>query len=802
MNQRIALLGWLALWWTGGAACLVHSSRSLAADDAPASKKATPQQVAYFESKVRPLLLKHCASCHGEDTQESKLRLDTPAGILQGGASGPTVQPGSPGGSLLLTAVKQRGNLKMPPEDKLSTAEIQILEQWIVAGATLPEVGPIQPRRSAIDWESAGDHWAFQPLQEAELPQVSRGGWASGIVDLFLLAEMESRGLTPSSPANPNVLARRVALDLTGLPPTEQQLTQFLADPSPQAYAALVDSLLASPAYGERWGRHWLDVARYADSNGLDENIAHGNAWRYRDYVVGAFNRDLPFDAFVQQQIAGDLLPHDNPLQQRRQLIATGYLTLGPKVLAEVDEAKMEMDIIDEQIDTLGSSMLGLTLGCARCHDHKFDPVDQKDYYGLAGIFKSTRTMEHFTKIARWNEVSLPKTASEQRQADVLQSELESLEADLKRWQALAQQPAPAAGESQEDPKAKVKELTATIKKAKERLASFASAMAVGEREPTNLQVHVRGSHLTLGEEAPRRFLQVLQGDDAPLATDGSGRLELAKWLTNDQRHLLARVFANRVWRWHWGRGLCATVDNFGVLGERPSHPALLDHLASELIRNDWSVKQLQRTIVLSSAYQQDSRHREDASSSDPECQWYWRFTPRRLEAEAIRDAMLQAAGSLDRSMGGSLLHVGNREFFFDHTSKDGTRYDKTVRSLYLPVVRNNLFDGFMLFDYSDASTMQGDRAASVTAPQALYLLNSDLVDQAAAALADRTSQLGDAKRIGAMFQAALSRPPTEAERAATLRFMSQYGERADSRRSWQALAHSLLASNEFLYLR
>ena len=768
----------------------------------PAAAKAA--DAAFFESKIRPLLLEKCGACHGAEEQESDLRLDTPAGILQGGAAGPSVVPGKPNASLLLTAVQQRGDLKMPPDDKLSAQEIKLLEQWIRSGAVMPQDGPIQPRRSAIDWEQGGSHWAFQPLSDSPAPVIGQVNWASNPVDLYLLSKLEQQGLPPSPRASAEVLARRLSFDLTGLPPTEHQVATLRRNNTAAGFAALVDELLASPAYGERWGRHWLDVARYADSNGLDENIAHGNAWRYRDFVVEALNRDVPYDQFVRQQLAGDLLPSASPGERRRNLIATGFMSLGPKVLAEVDEVKMEMDIIDEQIDTLGGALLGLTLGCARCHDHKFDPVSMKDYYALAGILKSTRTMEHFTKIARWNEVELPMTEREARQAEAMKSEIASLETDLQHWQELAKSKPPAAGESQEDAQAKVKSITASLKKLKEQLQDVASAMALGERDPTNIQVHVRGSHLTLGDEAPRRFLQVLQGNDEPLKTAGSGRLELAEWLTTDgpQQWLLARVMANRIWRWHWGRGIVESVDNFGRLGQAPTHPELLDYLAGELIRSQWSVKQLHRLILTSSAYQQASTHRDDAMAIDSENQWYWRFAPRRLEAEAIRDAMLQASGLLDPTMGGSLLHVGNREFFFNHTSKDETRYDKTVRSLYLPVVRNNLFDGFMLFDYSDASTMQGNRVHSVTAPQALYLLNADLVDRTATSLAQQTSHLLGPDRVSTMYQAVFSRVAKPAEIQLGLTFVQRYAKVADDQRAWRAFAHALFASNEFLYLR
>ncbi|MCA9176625.1 MAG: PSD1 domain-containing protein [Planctomycetales bacterium] len=775
------------------------------AADVARAPEATAEQIDYFETHIRPLLSKHCVQCHGPEEQESNLRLDTPAGIAKGGAAGPSVVAGKPGASLLLTAVKQRGELSMPPEGKLNAQEIGKLETWIANGAALPGAAVGQVRSAEIDWEAARNHWSFRPLHGTP-PAVRDVSWLKTAVDTFVLKELEDRDLRPSPAADPATLLRRVTITLTGLPPTPEQASEFAADPSPRNYARIVDQLLASTAYGERWGRHWLDVARYADSNGLDENIAHGNAWRYRDFVVEAFNNDLPFDRFIHMQLAGDLLLAEQPeadVHARRQhLVATGYLSLGPKVLAEVDEQKMEMDIIDEQLTTIGKSLVGLTLGCARCHDHKFDPLTARDYYGLAGIFKSTRTMEHFTKIARWNEASLPMDELETRKSDGLKSELEQAQSELKRWEELAKAK-PAAGESQGDAAAKVKDVKAEIKRLTDALENVASAMSVGERdEIVNVSVHIRGSHLTLGEEVPRRFPEVLAPELTPLPEKTSGRLAFARWLTGPQQHLLARVFVNRVWRWHWGKGLTPSMDNFGALGEAPSHPELLDYLALELIRNDWSVKHLHRLILLSNAYQQSSAHREDAMAVDPDNRWLWRFDTRRLEAESLRDSMLAVSGQLDRTMGGSLLHVGNREFFFNHTSKDETKYDVTRRSLYLPVVRNNLYDAFMLFDYSDASTMQGNRVNSVTAPQALFLLNSELVDRAAEGLAARTSHLVGQERAARLMELAYSRPATDQESQRASEFAAAYARETDTTRAWRALAHALLASNEFLYIR
>ena len=371
------------------------------------------EQLRFFETSIRPLLVEKCQACHGPDKQWGTLRLDSRDAVLKGGETGPAIVPGKPDESLIVKAIRRTDDdLKMPPKEALSEQQVADLVRWVEMGAPFPHTGgPSKPRHRDPD------HWSFRPVIQPTVPQTHNTSWASGPWDQYVLAKLEQAKVAPTERASPRTLIRRATFDLTGLPPTPQEIVEFLADDRPDAYARLIDRLLASPSYGERWGRHWLDVARYADSNGLDENVAHGNAWRYRDYVVASLNQDLPYNEFLTEQLAGDLLPAINDEARSRHLIATGFLAIGPKVLAEVDETKMQMDIIDEQIDTVGRAMLGLTLGCARCHDHKFDPIDTSDYYGLAGIFKSTRTMEHFKKVARWYENPLPSAEAQSSKA-------------------------------------------------------------------------------------------------------------------------------------------------------------------------------------------------------------------------------------------------------------------------------------------------------------------------------------------------------------------------------------------------
>ncbi len=636
---------------------------------------------------------------------------------------------------------------------------------------------------------------------------------------------MKRQARKPAPPADKPTLLRRLSFDLTGLPPTPAELADFLADERPDAVERLVDRLLASPSYGEHWGRHWLDVARYADSNGLDENIAYGNAWRYRDYVVAALNADKPYDRFLTEQLAGDLLPAAGDQQRHEQLIATGLLSLGPKVLAEVDETKMQMDIVDEQIDTIGRALLALTLGCARCHDHKFDPIDTADYYGLAGIFKSTRTMESFKKIARWNENRLTTPEIDRQQAE--------FEADLaarKKTVELLTTAADALVRAQASPGATLPdkleplydgETLVALQALRDELARFEaarpevpSAMGVTEDTIADTAVCLRGNPQKLGAVVPRHVPPVIQGAPIPAFSAGaSGRRELAAWVVDPGNPLTARVIVNRVWRWHFGRGLVASVDNFGLLGEAPSHPELLDWLARRFVADGWSLKSLHRLILNSSTYCQSCTADPATARLDPENRLLGRAHVQRLSAEQLRDALLSVSGQLDATRGGSLLTVKNREFFFDHTSKDLTDYHSRRRSLYLPIVRNNVYDVFQLLDYPDAAVASGDRATTTVAPQALLMLNGELVVECAAHFAERLMTQGgsDDDRLRQMYLRAYGRAADEAELAGSRAFLERVeaaliasvsDAAARRRQAWQVLCHSTLAANEFIYVR
>ncbi len=801
------------------------ASRSLSAESASTDQDRAGLE--FFEKKIRPLLAEHCYECHGADEQESELRLDRYRDVLQGGKGGPSVVPGKAAASLLITAVRYIDtDLQMPPDDKLDDAQIADLVSWVNMGAPHPDADKMGEIPLAEDHqnqlrETAAQHWAFQPLAQPMLPAVKNSVWPRSPIDVFVLQRLEAAGLAPMPAADRHSLLRRATFDLIGLPPTLKEIEAFIADQTPGAFERVVDRLLASPHYGQRWGRHWLDVARYADSNGLDENAAQANAWRYRDYVIESFNTDKPFNVFVEEQLAGDLLSSDDPEIRNQQLIATGFLSLGPKVLAEPDKVKMEMDIIDEQIDTLGKAFLGLTLGCARCHDHKFDPITTKDYYALAGIFKSTHTMDSFKTIAHWHEHEIfdevyerEKTEHE-TQVATKQSSLDELIASAtvalqKQLGESAALPAKPEQSFPEETRADLKKSRDEIAKLKKTPPSAPSAMGVKEGSPIDLAVHIRGSHLTLGDIVARGLPKVF-ADTPSVPPEQSGRLALARWVAAEENPLTARVLVNRVWRWHFGRGLVETTDNFGLMGTRPTNPELLDWLTITFQQDGWSIKQLHRRIMLSATYRLGSQYDPKSAEIDPQNELFWRARIHRLEAEALRDALLSVSGQLDTTMGGPSISTQNYTLVFNHTSKDETEYDEHRRSVYLPVIRNHLHDSFTLFDYNDASMSNGNRNTSTVASQALYLMNSEFLAKVSGQLAERVLSIeaaDEAERIRWLYLTAVSRPASDEEISLAKQYLERFAQLAvnedneDTRQAaWQLVCQALLISNEFVYV-
>jgi hypothetical protein len=751
----------------------------------PAARAADPTAADFFEKEVRPILAEKCQSCHGEKKQGGGLSLANRAAALKGGERGPAFVPGKPGESLLLRAVSRQGDLKMPPKEKLTDKEIEKLTRWVARGAAWPEANGANATGGPREW------WAFKPVREPRVPAVKNGRWPRSDLDRFVLAELEKRRITPAGPADRRTLLRRATFDLTGLPPTPEELDAFLKDDSPDAYEKVVDRLLASPAYGQRWARHWLDVVRYADYH--DGNPKARNpvcepleAWRYRDWVVQSFNRDLPFDQFIRHQIAGDLLPPPGGKQPYADgLIATTFLVNGAWDRGDADKEKMVSDMVDDQIDTVGKAFLGLTLGCARCHDHKFDPVSQTDYYALAGIFYSTRMLTELG--TKGGEITLqrrplvPQDLVEKRTRRLKQiAGLNAILADLDK-----KTPKPPA----DDP---TRELLVETRDRvqKELLPEPPLALAVSEGgvpgglfpKIQDVPVHIRGSYTRLGPVVPRGMPKFFAGENQPKITSGSGRRELAAWVASRDNPLTARVIVNRVWAWHFGTGLVKTPNNFGLLSEPPSHPELLDWLAAKFVQDGWSLKKLHRRILLSATYGQSSVVPREVLAHDADNRWLGRFTPRRLEAEAIRDAMLSVAGRLDPTPGGPATHDLNTP----------------RRSLYVQTARWDRSNFATLFDAANPDASVEKRDVSTVAPQALFLLNHEFVLSQAKHLAERVTHeepKDEVARVHRLFRLAFNRRPTAEELEIARRVV------AGAATGWADLAHVLLCSNEFVYL-
>lgn len=1106
-------------------------------------------QIEFFERRIRPLFIDHCFECHGDlgDSIKGGLNLTSAAGWRRGGESGPVIVPGDASSSPLYRALTYHDQeFAMPPRGRLADEEIEAVRVWIEAGAIDPRDEPLADAIDAsrdpwLDPRGRGrEHWAYMPVGDVEVPRLAGDDWSRTPIDRFILAKLRDAGIGPVAEANPRVLARRAFFDLIGLPPRPVEMDRFLAehrvDPD-TAWTDLIERLLESPHYGERWGRHWLDVARYADSNGLDENTAFGNAWRYRDWVIRAFNQDLPYNDFVVRQIAGDLLPEpDDRAEAVDNLLATGFLALGPKVLAEPDKEKMLVDLVDEQLDVLGKAFMAQTIGCARCHDHKFDPVTHSDYYAMAGIMISTRTMETLNTVARVlerdlapeSEIASARAHVEARDSDmaalsaataegaaalaevwsdrtrdalmastrlrhtpeVIEAEScaeTNLNVDHDRWGdgvgvlhthrpsesqfveyaipadeggswririrfasgetrpvriraagrivaedvcaestggfdvenltwrsfdvelpmgtrrirferegafphfdkvSFASSRELAAREDELDEVARQYEIDVPLLRRwsaalsgesifsswiayaridpsewetrapivtadlqdlfdsdsavadgvdgrsgatprevpfvrsmvsgssprslaevasrwqaatslvldtwvrhrehsevdveddalpdpaqdvfrralldergvlgvdadaeahfpaalRDRIAALevklaesdetapapiAKGIAVSDGEPRDLPVFVRGDHTNKqADSVPRGFLTVLEDAVASPSIDAqaSGRLALSAWITDPAHPLTARTMVNRIWAWHFGRGIVATPSNFGLRGSRPTHPELLDWMSSRFIEQGWSMKTMHRLIMNSAVYRLSGDRESLSDSIDPRNELWWRRSPRRLEAEPIRDAILAVGGNLDLRIGGSLLRSDNFGYVTNDQSKSNERYDGSRRAIYMPVIRNDMYSLFSTFDYTDPSISIESRPATVVAQQSLFMMNSPLVASQAESLAEillAEDRSGDAQKVMKAYEICFGRLPdsTEVERA--IAFVGRIEDAAttadsvswppgegaaaepskiDARHhAWRSLCKVLIASNEFIYVR
>ena len=745
----------------------------------------------------------------------SGLLLDSRAGMLRGGKSGvPVIVAGKPEESLLIAAVRRvNKDLQMPPGKALEPFEIDNLVAWIKMGAPDPRTDAIPAATApapAYDWQKARQHWAFRPVRNPRPPHVAPQEWNATPVDQFIKAKLDQQHLTPQRRAYKQALIRRVTYDLTGLPPTPDEIDAFLRDKTQRAFEKVVDRLLASPQYGERWGRHWLDVVRYADTAGDNADFPIPAMFRYRNWVIAAFNRDEPYDQFLREQIAGDILAAKDDLvthnreKWKQEIIATGYLANSRRFGSSIGEFHLT---IDDTIDNLGRGILGLSIGCARCHDHKYDPIPNTDYYALYGIFQSTNYPHPGTE-------SFPHThgfvALKPEQAESLKRYETELSDFDKRIHDITNGKVKFANEEEKQKAAK--EAHDGINKLSSEYPGFEKAYAMTEGEPVNANVFIRGEPKALGPDVPRGFLTILGGAKVPADEKGSGRLELARWITDPKNPLTARVIVNRVWQWHFGQGIVATPDDFGTRGERPTHPELLDYLASRFMASGWSIKKLHKSILLSRTYQMASGDDAQDAAKDASNRYLWRFNRQRLDAEELRDSWLDLSGNLDATPGGEQPFPPEMKWRYSQHEAFLANYDTNKRSVYLMQQRIRKQPFLDLFDGADPNAVTGRRQLTTTALQALYTMNDPFFHEQADAFAIRVAmrESSDLARLQYAYRLAYGRLPTPEEVRDDQKYLvsardalasSSMTEDRKYREAWASLMRVLLSSNEFLTL-
>lgn len=782
------------------------------------NEKPTAEQMAFFEKKIRPVLVDNCYQCHSAEAKKLKanLLLDTRDGTRKGGDTGPALVAGDPDRSLMIKALKSKDeSQRMPPKAPLPDSVIDDFVTWIKMGAPDPRSGDGKAiAKNEIDIEKGRQFWAFQRPKKSTPPKIEDDRWSKNEVDQFIKAGLEEKGLKPVAAADERTLLRRLYLDLIGLPPTPEEVESFVHDRSPKKIEKVVDKLLDSPHFGERWGRHWLDVARYAESTGKSTNFSYPHAWRYRDYVINSFNIDKPFDMFVKEQLAGDLLPAKDDADRAENIVATGFLAIGTKGLNERNRLQYELDVADEQIDTFSQAFLGVTAACARCHDHKFDPIPMKDYYSLAGIFRSTETCYGTIRLIQSNYpsplVTLPGCASDGI-APLSKREREQLERQLK---SLKDEFSSMTGKSKGDVSVIRNRVQTSTLEAKLNLYDDDGApkkLAMGVREKSrinNSPVFARGEPDKPGEVVQRGVLQVV-GNEQPAIRNGSGRRELAEWVASKNNPLTARVWVNRVWLHLFGRGIVPTPDNFGASGLPPANQALLDNLAVSLMDDGWSTKKLIKRLVLTQTYQLSTKSDEANLEADPDNALCWRMTPSRLDAEVVRDCILAASGRLDTTpaKGSAVARQGEgisipRGPGFRQSPNAGGGSEDTHRSVYMPIVRDNLPEALSLFDTADPSFVTGERMNTTVPAQALFLMNNSFVIRHAEAAGERIRDLAssDRERINHAYLTFFGRTPSDAELKNAIEFLDSYGKKTRPRESWTALCQAFFASAEFLF--
>jgi hypothetical protein len=784
---------------------------------------ATPEGVELFEKKIRPVLVARCYTCHSATSEKVKggLRLDTREGLRKGGDTGPAIVPGLPEKSLLVRAILRGGDAeKMPPKDseRLSAEEVRDVQSWVRMGAPDPRSGAAPPAgaKPAINFAEARKRWPFSPVVPPAPPAVRDAGWIRTPVDRFILARLEEKNLRPAPDADPRTLIRRATFDLTGLPPTPEEVDAFLADPAPDAFSKVVDRLLASSAYGERWGRHWLDVVRYSDGAGDNSDYPIPQMYKYRNYVITAFNEDKPYDRFIQEQLSGDLLPSSTDDERRSNLIATGYLANARRFGSVTDDYPWHLTI-EDTIDNLGRTFLGVTASCTRCHDHKFDPLTNEDYYALYGIFESTRypfpgiELQHYASdlVYLAPDEAVEKAMKDRRERMArLDASTKPIEARKKIAESLAK------GADDESVRIKgyvddlAKEIDGIRKertRVQQTLLPFESLYAVADAPVTgNARVQIKGDPARLGREVPRRFFELLGGQELPPGSRGSGRLELARWISDPANPLTARVMANRIWHYHFGKGIVQTPSDFGRQGRPPTHPELLDWLAGRFMASGWSVKAMHRLILSSHVYRLSCQDDTAMAAADAAGDLLWKFRRRRLEAEAIRDSILAVSGTLDRTMGGP--HPIPEMSTWEYTEHKPflSVFDHTKRSVYLLTQRISRHPFLGTFDGAETNSGTPARITSTTSLQALSLLNDPFVHEQAARFAERLARerTDDPSRLDRAYQLALGRPPTEDEKQASLDYLARIRARLDDRQAWESVSRILFRLSEFVYVR
>ncbi|MCH2131097.1 MAG: DUF1553 domain-containing protein [Pirellulaceae bacterium] len=802
----------------------------------------------HFEAKVRPVLVEHCSKCHGAEQDTNGLRLDSRQAMLSGGDRGPAIVPGAPQESLLVQAIHyQNKDLQMPPHEQLPEHVIADIVAWIQQGAVWPQL-----TASADQSESSkGRHWAFQPVESVS-PPVDTSEWSEHPIDQFIIAKIRQEGLVPGQVADKRTLVRRIYLDLIGLAPTPAQTDAFLHDTSPDALDKLISRLLASPHYGERWGRHWMDVIRYSDTSGDSSDCPVPEMFRFRDYVIDAINEDKSYDRFLHEQLAGDQLADQNPhLPRAEPVIATGFIALAKRFGTRPYQYRhLE---IEDMIDCMGRALVGLTMRCARCHDHKFDPMTNEDYYALYGIFDSSlysfsgseatkvrqnlvsllypqkeflqRRGEYDKKHAELNrnirnieqEDPLAKQVTElNAKIDDLNKKVEELKKSAQDTTQLAEQLQPLTAERDEINT----QLQQKLKEPRNRLAQFQQenrplvnmvAFAATEGEAKDAQVHLQGDHKNLGEVVQRDIPRFLSGGTSLEIPEGtSGRLQFAQWLTDRNNPLTARVMINRIWHYHFGKGIVGTPSDFGLRGEPPTHPELLDWLAGQFVDQGWSIKAMHRLLMRSKAYRLTSRHVAENAEVDPDNKLYWRYDRRRLDAETIRDCMLAASGNLRHDRPTAHPFPPQHQWRFTQHAPFKAVYQSRHRSVYLMTQRVQRHPFLGIFDGADTNVSTDKRTQSIIPQQALYLMNNPFVREQARGFAQRliTASESTEQRIEQAHRVAWGRSAHEPEIEKGRRYIETYKKQLEAdgakpteidQEAWTSFARIMFMSNEFL---